>query len=226
MKGSRLGGHRGRSRKVGWSSSRTGGAERGPPRHASAGRPRLPVDRSCHEGVSCRAAIDRSSSSTSSRNVQGRRGGGLSDLKESNAALRDDVLRMKDLVLCLKGRDARSKVAILGKDPVVRSCAPLGYEDHIAALSLDRQFVLYSMLAARQDHVFARVLSRNSTCFRCSAPEHVEQFYDSIGGIMGCQLKCCSSSWDDGPATGTRGGGPSRLGRTLATGPTLRRWRW
>ena len=192
MKGSRLGGHRGRSRKVGWSSSRTGrGLERGPPRHASAGRPRLPVDRSCHEGVSCRAAIDRSSSSTSSRNVQGRRGGGLSDLKESDAALRDDVLRMKDLVLCLKGRDARSKVAILGKDPVVRSCAPLGYEDHIAALSLDRQVVLYSMLAARQDHVLRTGSVEDSDLLSSllGKLELVEQFYDSIGGIVGYQLK-------------------------------------
>ncbi|QDZ18034.1 UTP--glucose-1-phosphate uridylyltransferase [Chloropicon primus] len=131
--------------------------------------------------VLCRAALDRS---PSNRLEEKQKRDGLN-------VLESDLRRLKDLVLCLKGQDAGSKVAILRKDEAVQSSGALGLEDHLARLSLRQQVVWYSVLALRQGHVLRSGSEDDASelSLLLNKLELVEKFYDSIGGVLGYQLR-------------------------------------
>ncbi len=128
------------------------------------------------------------------RATESARGAGSSGEQGSSPSLgdlRDDIQRLRGLLLCLRGQDAESQIAILKKDPAVRAAPALEIARRVGSLPLLQQVIVYSILALRQSHVLQTGGDKHTAEFVIFLQklELVQQFYDSIGGIIGYQLK-------------------------------------
>jgi len=145
----------------------------------------LSLGRSSAHVASCGFAVDRA---TSSRSNEER---ASTHEASQTEALRRDVRRLRDLLLCLKGQDVKSTIAILKKDAVVSSCEALSFEAIVPTLAYRQQILVYSVIALRQDHVLRSGTEADAAELGVLLEklELVDQFYDSIGGVLGYQLK-------------------------------------
>ena len=181
---------RSRRRPRGYEAKLRKGKERNPSGHLfplPVFSPKFSKRRGGHAAhvVPCKAALDRSPSveakSTSKRDGS----------KKQLGLLQEDVQRLRKLLLCLNGQSLKSQIEILRKDVAVKSSENLAIAGTISSLPFSQQCVVYSILALRQEHVLKTGSEKDKAelLIFLQKLELVQQFYDSIGGIIGYHLK-------------------------------------
>jgi hypothetical protein len=159
--------------------------------------------------VACGAAINRSASVQESESSTTRRGGKEEEELGQTKALQDEIQRLSDLLRCLKGRDVKDQILILKKEIAAMNANPAKNLDQgliaeiqedvqVDNLSFSMQLVLYSILALNQNHVLETGRREEEEFTKLLHKlELVQQFYDSIGGIIGYQLKVLELIMED-----------------------------